>query len=179
MSIQHVNSADHYAPADFFVGRLENGGSMKLKIGIAIFLLFLFARATLAVEPYNYAGSWRSLNVVAQEAYISGVVDGIAVAYITTIYAVAPDKITKTPPPSELKKTTEKLFVRYTRDQIRDVITDLYKDPANAFISTLDIFFLARDKIEGKDVGKGLMEARKKAIDTHEAIKELKGQGSN
>jgi hypothetical protein len=75
-----------------------------------------------------------------------------------------------------VKKTTDKLFVRYTRDQIPDVISDLYKDPANAFIITLDMFFLARDKIEGKDVEKGLMEARKKAIDTHQLNENMRGR---
>jgi hypothetical protein len=41
---------------------------MKLKTGIAIFLLFLFAKTVPAAEPYNYAESWRSWNVVAREA---------------------------------------------------------------------------------------------------------------
>ncbi len=68
----------------------------------------------------------------------------------------------------DMKKVSDHLFVRYTRDQIQEVITDLYKDPANAFICTLDMFFLARDKIEGKDITKGTMEARRKAIETHE-----------
>jgi len=149
---------------------------MKLKTGIAIFLLFLFAKTALAAEPYNYAELWRSWTIVAREAYITGVVDGIAEAYIVTITTVAPDKFLKTPAPTEVKKTTDKLFVRYTRDQIRDVMTDLYKDPANAFISTLDMFFLSRDKIEGKDVGKGLMEARKKAIDTHQLNESMRGR---
>lgn len=131
-------------------------------------LLLLFSKTALAAEPHNYAESWRSWNLVTREAYISDVVDGIGEAYIVTIMAVAPDKIAKTPPPSEVKRTTDRLFVRYTRNQLRDVITDLYKDPANAFIIQLNMFFLARDKIEGKDFSKELMEARKKAIETHQ-----------
>ena len=81
---------------------------------------------------------------------------------------VAPDKLAKASSSPHVKKIRGKLFVRYTRDQIRNVTSDLYKDPANAFISTLDMFFLARDKIEGKDVEIGLMEARKKAMDIHQ-----------
>ena len=146
---------------------------MKLKTGVTILLMYIFAETAVAAEPYNYAELWRSWNIVAREAYISGVVDGIAEAFIVTMTTVAPDKVAKTPVPAEVKKTTDKLFVRYTREQIRDVITDLYKDPANGFINTLNMFFLARDKIEGKDIEKGLMEARKKTMDTHQLNEDM------
>jgi len=152
------------------------GGNSKLKTSAAILLMFIFAKTAVAAEPYNYADLWRSWNVVAREAYITGVVDGIAEAFFVTMTTVAPDKFAKTPVSTEVKKATDKLFVRYTRDQIRDVITDLYKDPANAFVSTLDMFFLARDKIEGKDIGKGLMEARRKAMDTHQLNENMRRQ---
>lgn len=149
---------------------------MKLKNGVAILLMFIFAKTAVASEPYNYADLWRSWNMVAREAYISGVVDGIAEAFFVTMTIVAPAKFAKSPEPAEVKKATDKLFVRYTRDQIRDVITDLYKDPANGFINTVDMFFLARDKIEGKDIAKGIMDARKKAMDIHKLNEEMKGE---
>ena len=147
---------------------------MKLTTGVAILLMLAFSKTAIATEPYDYAELWRSWNVAAREAYISGVVDGIAEAFVVTMATIAPDKFAKTPAPAEVKKTTDKLFVRYTRDQIRDVISDLYKDPANGFISTSDMLFLARDKIEGKDIGKGLMEARKKAMDTHQLNEDMR-----
>lgn len=140
---------------------------MKMKYCLGVFLLLLTAKAALSAEPFNYAELWRSWNPITREAYITGAVDGIAEAYFTTMSAAAPDKTTRDPPPPEVRKATDKLFVRYTREQVGSVMTDLYKDPANAFISTLNIFFLARDKIEGKDIARGLMEARKSAIDTH------------
>ena len=151
-----------------FLWRPENGGNMKLKTGIVIFFMLIFSKTALATEPYNYAELWRSWNIVAREAYISGVVDGIAEAFIVTLRNLASDKLGKSPTPAGVKKTTEKLFVRYTKNQIRDVMTDLYKDPANGFINKVDMFFLARDKIEGKDIGKGLIKARKKAMEIHQ-----------
>ena len=147
-----------------------------MKSGIIIFFLLILMKTALAADPYNYAGLCRSWDIVAREAYISGVVDGIAEAYIVTLTTVVPNSFSKGPESPEVKKAREKLFVRYTRDQIRDVITDLYKDPANAFISTLDMFFLARDKIEGKDTAKGIMDARKKAMDIHKLNEEMKGK---
>lgn len=148
---------------------------MNLKTCIAIFLIFIITKTAVAAEPYNYAELWKSWNIAAREAYISGVCDGIAKAFFVTMTTVAPDKFAITPTPAEVKEITDKLFVRYTRDQIRDVITDMYNDPANGFIETLDMFFLARDKIEGKDIGKGLMEARKKAMDTHQFNEDMRG----
>jgi hypothetical protein len=156
------------AAAEFGVVHLENGGNMKLKTGIAIFFMLIFSKTALAAEPYNYAELWRSWNIVAREAYITGVVDGIAEAFIVTLKNLVPDKLGKSPTPTGVKKTTDKLFVRHTKNRIRDVMTDLYKDPANSFIHKVDMFFLARDKIEGKDIGKGLMEARKKAMEIHQ-----------
>lgn len=141
---------------------------MKLKIGFAFLLILIAAKTVLATEPYNYAEQWRSWDVVSREAYINGVVDGISKAFIVTLATVSPDKFLKKPEPAEVKKVSDKLFVRYTRDQIGDVITDLYKDPANGFITTIDMLLLARDKIEGKDISRGLMEARKLSLDFHQ-----------
>ncbi|MBI4455432.1 MAG: hypothetical protein HY644_05980 [Acidobacteria bacterium] len=139
-------------------------------------LLLLLATTAFSAEPFNYAELWRSWNPITREAYITGAVDGIAEAYFTTISAVAPDKITRDPLPPEVRKATDKLFVRYAREQIGSVMTDLYKDPANAFVSTLNMFFLARDKIEGKDIAKGLMEARKSALDTHRLNEKMRSR---
>ena len=147
---------------------------MMFKNGIIFFFLLTLLKTAIATDIYNYADLWRSWNVVAREAYINGVVDGIAEAYIEILITVAPDKFPKNPEPAEIKKVREKLFVRYTRGQICDVITDLYKDPANAFIRTINMFFLARNKIEGKDITPDLIDARKKAIEHHKIIEESK-----
>lgn len=109
---------------------------MKLKIGFVFLLIFIIAKTAIAAEPYNYAELWQSWNIVTREAYISGVADGISEAFTVTMTTVAPDKFAKNPVPAEVKRAMDILFVRYTRDQLRDVITDLYKDPANVFINT-------------------------------------------
>ena len=48
------------APFNADVGHLENGGIMKLKTSVAIFLMFIVAETAVATEPYNYAELWRS-----------------------------------------------------------------------------------------------------------------------
>lgn len=143
---------------------------------VALLLLVFGMAPASATEPFNSAALWHSWDNVARDAYIEGVVDGIAEAFITTMTTVAPKKLRNDPTPPEVKKVTDKLFVRHTRNQIQDVMTDIYKDPANSFISTLDVFFLARDKIEGRDIGKDTMEARKKAMERHELNEKMRNK---
>ena len=139
---------------------------MKKQILVAILLMIIISNIAYS-QPYNYAKLWNSMNSFSRHIYIKGVVDGISEAYFFTISNVAPDKFAKTPEPLEVKKVREKLFVRYTQDQIPDVITSLYSDPANSYISMIDMFFLARDKIEGKSIEYKLMNARKSAMDSY------------
>ena len=142
---------------------------------LPFFMVMLLSTTTIAA-PYNYADLWKVWSTTAREAYIDGVTDGITEAYFLTMMTVAQNKILKNPESSEVTTVRERLFVRDTRGQISDVITDLYKDPANAFVASLDMFFLARDKIEGKDIVKGLMDAREKAMVNHRINEELKNK---
>ena len=134
---------------------------------MTLFILMSLSTAAVAA-PYNYANLWMVWSATSREAYIDGVTDGIAEAYFLTT-------VTK-PESPKLVKFREKLFVRDTRGQIADVITDLYKDPANAYIQSLKMFFIARDKIEGKDISMEIMEARKSAIENHKLNEKMKSK---
>jgi hypothetical protein len=133
------------------------------------YIILIFAPINvLGADPYNYADLWRSWSIVTREAYISGMHDGIFRATSKTLRAVTPKQW------EEVRIIWEPLFLRNTRSQICNVITDLYNDPANAFIFTCDMVFLARDKIEGKDITEGIMDARKDAIETHSFMERKK-----
>jgi hypothetical protein len=144
------------------------------RICIMIVSMLIAPNIAFTAAPINYADIWKTWSVVSRGAYIYGVTEGIAEAYIETVTAIAPSISAKKPEPPEITKVRERLFVRDTRNQICDVITDLYQDPANAFVIPLDMFFLARDKIEGKDISKSMMEARKKALEIHKLNEEMK-----
>jgi len=143
---------------------------------ISVFGLMLLNAVAVAADPYDYAARWRSWNIISREAYVDGVTDGIAEAYFFTMENVGQDKVRKKPEPPQVTKVRERLFVRDTRNQICEVITGLYKDPANAYIISLDMFFLARDKIEGKDIAKDIMDARKKAMENHRLNEQMKNK---
>ena len=51
------------------------------------------------------------------------------------------------------------------RKVIRDVTTDLYKDPANSYICITDMCYLAFWKIKGKDINPILIKLREEASD--------------
>ena len=52
----------------------------------------------------------------------------------------------------------------FSLEAIRKVITDLYKDPANTYISVASMYLLAGRKLKGEDIEPLLQEARKKAL---------------
>jgi hypothetical protein len=64
--------------------------------------------------------------------------------------------------------------VRYAINEIQSVITDLYEDPSNGFIPTRDMFFLASDKLKGKDIRNALLEARKKGKVVHQLYEDMR-----
>lgn len=65
----------------------------------------------------------------------------------------------------------------YDTNKIIDVITNLYKDPANSYIAFNNIFYIAQDSLSGKDVSKDILWARKAAIDIANYILNKKMEG--
>jgi hypothetical protein len=55
-----------------------------------------------------------------------------------------------------------------------DVITNLYKDPANSYVLFGDMVYIARDSLKGIDITDALLKARKHAIATYELNKRRK-----
>ena len=64
----------------------------------------------------------------------------------------------------------------FDENKIIDVITNLYKDPANSYVWFQDMVYIARDSLSGKDVTKAILEARKAAIANYELNKKLEGK---
>jgi hypothetical protein len=141
---------------------------------------FILGYATTLIhadDPFNYAELWRSWGAVGREAYLDGVVDGTANAYFKAGNGwLGPDVFHAKPEPDKVRRVRDEVFVRAQRPQIPAVMTDLYADPANAYVSLIDIVFIARDKLEGKDIEKSLQEARKSALDSHRVMERMKRQ---
>lgn len=72
-----------------------------------------------------------------------------------TYIAIRPDL-----PPNRQEALRLETFTFYETDALRDVMTSLYSDPANTYISFGSMIYVARDKLSGKDVEPILRKAR-------------------
>ena len=132
--------------------------------------------AVLSGEMFNYGKHWLQIPPVARFAYIDGFVDGGNCAYHAAVSEWLPrGELGNNPESEKVAKVRKKTLIMLTPNAIIPVMTDLYKDPANAFIRTRDILFLARDKLLGEKIDDRLVSARREAVKSHEAFKKAQG----
>jgi len=100
------------------------------------------------MEPINSARLWKSWNSFGRFLYLRGFQDG-ASSILFRLGQLSVDV-----------KTLQATALRYDLSQIRDVMTSLYSDPANAYIGLSAIVYIARDKLDGKNAEQLLINAR-------------------
>jgi len=98
----------------------------------------------------NFGNTWNSWSDYIRDIYLQGLTDG----QFYTFTLVPLDSV------KSFNSMREKVFLFFEPNVIRDVMTDLYKDPANTFISSAAMAHIARDKLQGKDISKTLRRAR-------------------
>ncbi len=137
---------------------------------IAFCLLSFIEISFLAEEPYNYGKFWNSMSDGEKCAYISGLHAGMAkcICDLIEIMELILEKNMEIPEEAEEKATdlvfeTHHLLSPDFEVRVR-AISDLYKDPANAYIPIAEINILAHRKIRGESIEPLLREARKKAL---------------
>jgi len=127
-------------------------------------------------ELYNYASVWQSWSPAVREAYVKGVVDGAFHAYMTAGQEwLDRGQLNKQPVPEKVARVKERVVLADVEAQVPSVISDLYKDPGNIYIVLVDMVYVARDKLEGRNVDLVLAAARKHAVDVHRASQNVKG----
>jgi hypothetical protein len=100
-------------------------------------------------EPINSAKLWKSWAVSDRLVYLYGFEDGSSHAVLHL-----------GPIDENAKKNAQKTALRYDLSQIRDVMTRLYSDPVNAYISLSAMVFIGRDILDGKNAEELLTKAR-------------------
>jgi hypothetical protein len=116
-------------------------------------------------ELVNRADIWRSWSVELREMYIEGFRAGLVRGAVETEFSIRGDAAFK----NRSAKLAE-LFRTYNlktvpASQLAAVITDLYKDPANANVPIDDMIFTARAKIGGEPFEEQLARYRKAALE--------------
>jgi hypothetical protein len=123
-----------------------------LTIPTAFLALTLPACACITLpgfEPVDSGRLWKSWSAYERLVYLRGFHDG-------SFYAIE-----HSAPPQAIKE----IALRYGFTQIRDVITSLYSDPANAYINLSAMVFIARDKLDGQNAEQLLTKARQDNCD--------------
>lgn len=144
-------------------------------IFIIVFCLFSFMEIfCLAKEPHNYGKIWNSWSDYIRSIYIMGLKDGfqnqIYFSFIYRLIIEEKDVFDKFLKDSEVVKTEEARnktlwgFINFDDEAIRNVMTDLYKDPANIYISFYDMGGIAYRKLKGESIELLLRELREKAL---------------
>ena len=161
----------------------------KIIILIIVFCLLSFVEfSCFSAQRDNYKKIWDSWKEYEKFVYLWGLADGLrehTTGYDSSLL-LNPDYYAEFPPPffskyrylSECSKEAQEAISeeRFKAGEmifqfgstiplktIRDVTTDLYKDPANSYIYISDMCYLAFWKIKGKDIKPMLIKLREKA----------------
>jgi hypothetical protein len=137
----------------------------------------LTSNPVYSVDMQDYGKIWTAWGKDGQTAYIWGFIDGGAHALQTVMSEIiVSDKRGGKVPKSFYENIRLKTATLYDENKIIDVVTNLYKDPANSYIWFNDMIYIACDSLSGKDVSKAILEARKAAMINYELNKKMEGK---
>jgi len=105
-------------------------------------------------ELVNYGKRWNAWPDSSRSVYLEGFRDGQSHTYLAFLNDLSPNRV------EPLRLQT---FTLYETTAIRDVMTNLYSDPANTYITFSAMVYVARDKLSGKDIEPMLRGARANA----------------
>jgi len=103
------------------------------------------------VELINYGQRWNTWSNRDRFIYLTGFVEGQS----HTAMSLEDDL-----PAESRERLVRKTFTFYRTNTLLDVMTSLYADPANTFITHAAMAYMARDKLAGKDIEASLRSAR-------------------
>jgi hypothetical protein len=103
------------------------------------------------VDRFNFGREWRSWSGTTRNVYMDGFMSGQADTYLALVNDL---------PAHRKEPLSQATFLFFDTDAIADVMTDLYKDPANAFIRFGAMVYIARDKLNGRDIEARLRYSR-------------------
>lgn len=149
----------------------------RLMKNLMFCLALLFASAPVqGAEPHQYGRYWQDLSKEMKEQYVIGFKDGVSNA----LYHVRAKAYLEGDPKNQKDlKLVEDVMKVLTNIHsgarvLADVMTDLYKDPANTYIPPTELLIIAQAKLDGKSIDPMLQEQRKLATETQKYTEERK-----
>jgi hypothetical protein len=134
-----------------------------MKRVIFVLVIFLASTQLRGAEPFQYGQYWQSLSKEMKENYVIGFKDGVANALYHVRAKSYLDKDPKNQKELRAFEEAMKDLISIHSDEhvLAEVMTDLYKDPANVFIPSTEVLVIAQAKLDGKHVEANLLEQRK------------------
>lgn len=119
-----------------------------IKIGLLILaiVIFMFPVSIKASESISYGSQWKSWSVDVRKVYIQGFLDGMF-----HVIEVAKHQDVTLPGGTLFCVEAPALY---------EYLAELYDNPDNASIDYTTMFYLARDKMIGRDISEPLIMAR-------------------
>jgi hypothetical protein len=131
---------------------------MRLNAGRLPSLLFsvslIFATANASAQEqvlFDYGKQWNAWSSDRRLIFVEGFVEGQS----ATFFALFNDL-----PPGRREQLRLERFTFYKSDVLSSVMTSLYADPGNTYIRYGSMVYIARDRLNGKDIEPVLRRAR-------------------
>jgi hypothetical protein len=153
---------------------------MKVKRVVTIFIIaFCLLSFTdiscLAEEPVNWGEFWNSSSGIEKNAYLIGISLGFE-KVVSDYMNWGVSYFKEEPESNEIdagKKLFSSIFIKYYQLQknisvdfnaLIKIMSDLYKNPVNKYISFSEIIFISCQKLRGESIESSLMELRKEVL---------------
>ena len=139
-------------------------------IFIIVFCLLSFMEISCFAN-FNYGEFWNSIDEESKMAYVAGVREGVQMCLQQLIDHSTPPQSTQF---ATILNNNYNFIALFMKDEMEKtptllktftkIIDDLYKDPANTYISIANMCIIASRKLRGDPIDSLLGELRKKAL---------------
>ncbi len=144
----------------------------KIIIILVITICLLSFMVISCMANFNYGEFWNSINEESKMAYVAGVREGVQMCLQQLIdYSSPPSQSTQFATTLNNNYNFIALFMKDEMEKTPNllktftkIIDDLYKDPANTYISIADMCIIASRKLKGESIESSLRELREKAL---------------
>ncbi len=156
---------------------------MRGTLAAVLTFLFLASPSFLAAQDpgsnETNAEFWRAMPKEERKGFIFGFDLGVNQGMLATVSYLCDHNLVRQGSGANGAKSltaslTASVGTRFNPADLEPVVTDLYKDPANALIDLTDAILIARDRLSGKDVDAAIRAARKSGSDLYEQMQKAK-----
>ena len=105
------------------------------------------------IKPFKYGDVWLGQSLETRVFWIEGFIDG-------AFHLFRAWEAETHPPPSKREQMRRALLPLYDSLTLEPVMTALYKDPANVFITSTAMLYVAKAQLNGEDIAPMLRYSR-------------------